>query len=88
MHLLNEGGVCLDITSSSLLTNNLIIYQVSTKSVSSGLGYAGYGLGYGGYGLGYGHAIWKREAEAEPSIGYGLGKHLSTNNAEWELSLP
>ena len=38
-----------------------------------GLGYAGYGLGYGGYGLGYGHAIWKREAEAEPSVGYGYG---------------
>ena len=41
-----------------------------------GLGYGGYGLGYGGYGLGYGglgHAVWKREAEAEPSVGYGYG---------------
>ena len=38
-----------------------------------GLGYGGYGLGYGGYGLGYGglgHAVWKREAEAEPQY-YG-----------------
>ena len=41
-----------------------------------GLGYAGYGLGYGygGYGLGLGHAVWKREAEAEPRRGfYGRG---------------
>ena len=39
-----------------------------------GLGYGGYGLAYGGYGLGYGgHAVWKREAEAEPSVGYGYG---------------
>ena len=40
-----------------------------------GLGYGGYGLGYAGYGLGGygGHAVWKREAEAEPSVGYGYG---------------
>ena len=51
--------------------------KFSTKCVSGyGLGYGGY---YGGYGLGYGgYGYHKREAEAEPSIGYGLGlgKHM------------
>ena len=41
-----------------------------------GLGYGGYGLGYGGYG--YGGHLWKRDAESDPSIGYGYGgKHIS-----------
>ena len=40
------------------------------------LGYGGYGLGYGlGYrGYGYGGHLWKRDADAEPSIGYYGGK--------------
>ena len=49
----------------------LILFNTSL-ALGYGLGYGGYGLGYIGYG--YGGHLWKREAEADPSIGYYGGK--------------
>ena len=54
----------------------LVILVKTSLSPGYGLGYGGYGLGYGlGYrGYSYGGHLWKRDAEAEPSIGYYGGK--------------
>ena len=57
------------ITNNCTQSNTALIYIHP-------LGYGGYRLGYGlGYrGYGYGGHLWKRDAEAEPSIGYYGGK--------------